>query len=162
MAEELPENQILANEYEPKRAFRWIFEIDGIDSFVAKTAERPKKTHGEITIDWLNEKRFLAGKPEWQAIQIALYDPIAPSAAAKVWEWLKLVHNDQTGRMNYATVYKKNFTLKMLGPRLEVVEQWTAKGAWPKEITFGTLDMSSDDALTVEFQCRVDKWILDF
>lgn len=164
MAEELEINRLLANGYEPKRVFEWVLEIDGLDSFVAKTAERPKKNHEDITIDWINEKRFLAGKGEWQPIQIALYDPISPSAAAKVYEWLKLVHNDATGRMNYASVYKKNFKLKILDPRGRVVEQWTCVGGWPKEINFSGngLDYSSSDALTVEFQLRADKWFLDF
>lgn len=162
MAEILDINQMFANEYEPKRAFRWILEIEGIDAFTAKTAARPKKQHQDITIDWINEKRFLAGKGEWQELPIELNDPIAPSQSQKVLEWLKLVHDDSTGRMGYATAYKKNFFLKLLDGGGLVVEKWQAVGAWPKDIDGGALDFSNNEALTVKFTIRADKWKLIF
>ena len=162
MAEILDTNTMLPNPYEPKRAFRWIFSIAGIDAFTAKTAQRPKKNHEDITIDWVNEKRFLAGKGEWQPIQIELYDPISPSAAQKVKEWLRVVHDDATGRMGYAAEYKKDFSLKILGPKGEVVEKWLCKGGWPMEVDWGNLDMADNEALTVSFQIRADKWFLEF
>ena len=70
MAETLDVAQMLANTYEPKRKFLWFLEIDGIDAFTAKTAARPKKTHEKIVIDWINQKRHLAGKSVWEAMQV--------------------------------------------------------------------------------------------
>lgn len=162
MAETLDINQLFANEYEPKRAFRWILEIDGVDAFTAKTASRPSKQMQEIKIDWINVQRWLAGKSEWQTLDIELYDPIAPSQAQKVLEWLKLVHDDATGRMGYASVYKKNFNLKILDGGGLVVEKWKCVGAWPMNVQFGQLDYSSNEALTVKFTIRADKWELVF
>lgn len=162
MAETLETQRMLANGYEPKRQFRWLLEIDGIDAFTAKTSQRPKKEHEMITIDWINEKRFLAGKGEWQEITIELIDPIAPSQAEKVLEWLRLVHDDETGRMGYATLYKKDFSLKILDPVGNVIEQWTAKGAWPKSADWGDLDYKENEVLTVKFVCKADKWFKDF
>lgn len=160
MAETLDINQLLANEYEPKRAFRWLLEIDGIDAFTAKTAARPTKDVQEIRIDWINVQRWLAGKTEWQTLDIELYDPIAPSQSQKVLEWLKLVHDDDTGRMGYANVYKKTFNLKLLDGPGNVVEKWKCVGAWPKNVQFGTLDMAQNEALTVKFTIRADYWQL--
>ena len=162
MPEILDTNTMLPNPYEPKRVFEWLLEIDGIDAFTAKTAQRPKKNHQHITVDWINEKRFLAGKGEWQEVQIELYDPIAPSAAQKVKEWLRLVHDDATGRMGYASEYKKDFYLKLLDPKGVVVEKWLCKGAWAKEVDFQNLDYEQDSALTVSFTIRADKWFLEF
>jgi hypothetical protein len=160
MAEILDINQMFANEYEPKRAFRWTLEIDGIDSFTAKTTMRPKKDHEVITIDWMNEKRFLAGKATWAPISIELYDPIAPSQCVKVMEWLKLIHDDSTGRMGYASMYKKNFFLKIMDGGGLVVEKWQAVGGFPKNIELGTLDYSNNEALVAKFECQADKWKL--
>ena len=162
MAETLDINQLFANEYEPKRAFRWILEIDGIDAFTAKTAARPSKQVQEIKIDWINVQRWLAGKTEWQPLDIELYDPIAPSQSQKILEWLKLVHDDETGRMGYADIYKKTFNLKILDGGGLVVEKWKCVGAWPQNIQFGNLDYSSNEALTVKFTIRADKWALVF
>lgn len=162
MAETLETNRMLANAYEPKRQFRWILEIDGIDAFTAKTAQRPKKNFEHITIDWINEKRFLSGKGEWQPIRIELHDPISPSASQKVLDWLRLVHDDETGRMGYASLYKKDWYLKILDPGGVVVEKWKAKGAWPQEIDWGDLDFAQNETLTVSFSCRADKWFQEF
>lgn len=162
MAETIDITQLFANEYEPKRGFRWILELDGIDAFTAKTASRPSKEHQDITIDWINEKRFLAGKGEWKEIDIELNDPIAPSQSQKVLEWLKLVHDDTTGRMGYAAVYKKTFNLKMLDGQGLVVEKWKCVGAWPKSVQFGALDYAQNDPVTVKFTVRADKWLLEY
>ena len=162
MAETLDISQMLANSYEPKRKFRWILEIDGIDSFTATTAKRPAKTHEQITIDYINQKRYLAGKGEWQTIEIMLNDPIAPSARQKVMWWLRLVHDDATGRMGYAEMYKKNFSLKMLDGLGNVVEKWTFIGAWPTSVDFQDLNYGENDAAQVQFTIRMDSCFLEF
>ena len=41
MAETLPVTDMLPNKFEPKRKFRWVFAIEGIDSFLMKTSARP-------------------------------------------------------------------------------------------------------------------------
>lgn len=162
MPEILDTNRMLANEFEPKRPFRWILEIDGIDAFTAATTSRPKKEFEKIEINYINQKRYLAGKGTWQTIKIELYDPISPSAMQKVIEWLRLVHDDATGRMGYASLYKRNFSLKMLDPGGVVIEKWTAKGAWPTNIDGGELDYSNNEALKVSFDVQADAWELNF
>lgn len=162
MAEILDNNQMLANNYEPKRKFEWIYQMNGIDAMTAKTAARPKKEHEKITIDYINQKRYLAGKAAWGVIRVELYDPISPSQTQKVMELMRLIHDDSTGRMGYSALYKQDFSLKMLGPDGMVVEKWTAKGAWITNVEFGDLDYSSSDALTVAFDVQADNWHLNF
>lgn len=162
MAETLDISQMLASAYEPKRKFRWILEIDGIDSFTATTMARPKKTFAPIEINFINQKRYLAGKGEWQTIAVTLNDPIAPSAAQKVMSWLRLVHDDPTGRMGYAEMYKKNFSLKMLDGLGNVVEKWTIVGAFPSETDFQGLDYKDNETVTIQVTFRMDSCFLEF
>lgn len=162
MAETLDVNQMLANSYEPKRQFRWIIEIDGIDGFTARTATRPNKQFESTVIDYINQKRYVAGKGEWQTMEFSLYDPIAPSAAQKITQWLRLVHDDPTGRMGYAEMYKKNFSIKLLDGLGNVVEKWNIIGAWPMEVNWGELDYASSDNITVTFTIRMDECRLEF
>ena len=162
MAETLETTQLLANSYEPKRQFRWILEIDGIDAFTARTAKRPSKEFESTTIDYINQKRYVAGKGEWQEMEIVLYDPIAPSAAQKITQWLRLVHDDPTGRMGYAEMYKKNFSIKLLDGIGNVVEKWNIIGGWPKNVNWGDLDYASSDNVTVTFSVRMDECRLEF
>jgi hypothetical protein len=162
MAEILDINQMLANEYEPKRMFRWILELDGIDAFTAKTAARPTKQFEKTTIDYINQKTHYAGKGEWQTFDIVLNDPIAPAASQKVMEWLRLIHDDATGRMGYAALYKKTFSIKILDPAGMVVEKWRIVGAWPSNVTFGELDYASNDVLTAKFTVQPDRCFQEF
>jgi hypothetical protein len=104
MAEVLDVQQMLADSYEPKRKNRWILAINGIDSFTAKTSSRPQLTFDETTIDYINQKRYVAGKGTWAPITVTLYDPIVPSASQKVYEWVRLCWENLTGRMRICPV----------------------------------------------------------
>ncbi len=162
MAEILEVGQLLANTYEPKRKYRWLLEIDGVDAFVMKTAGRPQSTFEETVIDYINAKRWISGKQAWNPIQVTLHDPIAPSAAQKVMTWMRLNYENLTGRAGYASVYKKDISLKLLDPQGAVVELWDIKGAWPMDIQWGDLDYASSDNVEISFSMRFDNAILQF
>ena len=162
MAETLDVGQMIPNKWEPKRKFRWILQIEGIDAFLAKSTARPQRVFEEITIDWINSKRYLAGKHEFQPIQVELYDPIAPSGAQQVEEWLRLNFESVSGRAGYADFYKRDIQLKLLDPVGTVVELWDIKGAWPKDVNYNELAYDSNDAAWVTVSIRYDQAVLQF
>lgn len=161
-AEILEVNQLLANSYEPKRKFRWILQIDGLDAYTMKTASRPQATFEEIVIDYVNTKRYVSGKMSWNPITVTMQDPIAPSASQKIMDWLRNNYESLTGRMGFASFYKKDITLKLLDPQGTVVEWWDIKGAWPQDINWGDLDYASSDNAEVSFSLRFDDAVLQF
>ena len=55
--ETLDTTDLLANNREPKRKFRWILAIDGVDAYTLKTASRPQLTFDETVLDYINTKR---------------------------------------------------------------------------------------------------------
>jgi hypothetical protein len=156
MAEILETNTMLANTFEPKRKFRWIMDIDGIDAFTLKTGARPQMTFEETVIDYINTKRYVAGKMTYSPLNITLQDPIAPSAAQKAISWVRLAYEVITGRGGYASQYKKNFDVKMLDPQGAVVEQWNIQGAWIQDFNGGELDFASSDNAEVALVVRYD------
>jgi hypothetical protein len=162
MPETLDTAHLLANSFEPKRKFRWILQIDGVDAFTLKTAARPQQTFEETVIDYINAKRYVAGKASWNPIQITLHDPIAPSAAQKVMEWIRLCYEPLTGRMGYATFYKKDISLKILDPQGTVVELWDLTGTWIVDGNFGDLDYASSDNIEITVSLRFDNATLQF
>lgn len=162
MAEIIETQQMLANAYEPKRKFRWILQIDGVDAFVLKTASRPQITFDETMIDWINTKRYVAGKASFNPITITMHDPIAPSAAQKVMNWVRVCYESVTGRAGYAAQYKKDFALKLLDPAGAVVELWDIVGAWVQDSNFGDLDYSTSDNVELTCTLRFDNAILQF
>ena len=113
-------------------------------------------------ISFINVKRYVKGKGEWQPLALTLYDPIVPSAAQSVMEWIRLSHESVTGRDGYSDFYKKDVTFNLLGPVGDVVEEWTLKGAWVQDANFNDLDFASNDPVDIELSLRYDYAILQF
>jgi hypothetical protein len=155
-------DQMFYTNFEPKLGNRFIMEIDGIQSYVVKTANRPTATSEVVELDHINLKRKIKGKTTWEDITITLYDPIVPSGAQMVMDWVRQSHESLTGRDGYASFYKKDITLYILGPVGDKVEQWTLKGAWINSANFGELDWSSNDPVMIELTLTMDYAILEF
>jgi len=148
--------------FEPKMKNRYVMEIDTIPSYLVKAMNRPTVQFETISLDHINVKRKLQGKADWQDLTITLYDPIVPSAAQKVMDWIRLGHESITGRRGYADFYKKDITFYLLGPVGDKIEQWTLKGAFIQQANFGELDFSSNEVATIELTLSYDYAILEF
>jgi hypothetical protein len=141
---------------------RYIMEWDGVPGYMVKAAARPSIQFEKVTLDHINIKRQLQGKGEWQDITITLYDPIVPSAAQAVMEWVRLGHESITGRRGYADFYKKDIDFYMLGPVGDKIEQWKIKGAFITSANFGDVAFDSNDPATIELTLTYDYAILEF
>jgi hypothetical protein len=138
-------------------------EINGIESYIIKTASRPTFTSEVVELDHINVKRKLKGKSTWEDVNITLYDQIVPSGAQQVMEWVRQSHESLTGRDGYSAFYKKDITFYLLGPVGDKIEQWTLKGAFITSANFGELDWSnSTDPVMIELQLTYDYAILEF
>jgi len=162
MAEVLEFNDMFYTNFEPKMKNRFIMEIDGIPSYLIKTANRPSIQFEKVTLDHINVKRQLKGKGEWQDIEITLYDPIVPSGAVAVMEWVRLSHESITGRDGYADFYKKDVQIYMLGPVGDKIEQFTLKGAFITSANFNALDWASNEPSDISLTLSYDYAILEF
>ena len=156
-------NEIFFTSFEPKQQNRFIFYVDGIPAYLIRTAARPKLATEALELQHMNVSRYVKGKTTWETIDLVLYDPIVPSGAQAVMEWVRLHHESVTGRDGYADFYKKDVTINVLGPVGDKVEEWTGKGAFITEADFGTLDWTATNAyneIAMSIQC--DYWILQF
>ena len=162
MADVLSFDKIFYTNFEPKLANRFIMEIDGIPSFMIKTANRPKIESEVVELDHINLKRKIKGKSNWTDITITLYDPIVPSGAQSVMEWIRTGHESITGRDGYADFYKKNIDFYMLGPVGDKVEQWKLVGAFISSAEFGDVDWSSNEPVMITLTITYDYAILEF
>jgi len=162
MAETLSVTDMLPNKFEPKRQHRWVFALEGIDSYLVSKASRPTFTGGEITIPWINSHRYLAKRFTFGTINITLHDPIAPSGAQQVMEWLRTHHEMVSGRTGYADFYKRDCQLKMLDPVGTVVELWDFKGAFITTANYNGVDYTNDDIMKIDLTLRFDNCVLQF
>ena len=162
MAETLSVTDMLPNRFEPKRSYRWVLAIEGIDSFLVASTNRPTITIGEKKIDFINSYRMIASKLTFGDLSVKLHDPIAPSGAQQVTEWIRTHYESVSGRAGYADFYKRDIQLKMLDPVGTVVELWDIKGAFITNATFGTLDYGNEETMMIDLTLKFDNCVLQF
>ena len=158
----LETNQMMFTAFEPKLQNRFIMFIDGIPAYLIKSIQRPNITFGEVVLDHINVKRKLKGKANWENITMDLYDPVTPSGAQAVMEWVRLSHESVTGRDGYSDFYKKDIRIQTLGPVGDIVEEWILKGAFVESANFGEMDWSSDAPANININIAMDYAILNF
>lgn len=162
MAETLQVQDMLPNKFEPKRKNRWIFALEGIDSYLIKSANRPTVTIGEQTISYMNSKRYIGGTGSFDTLNITLHDPIAPSGAQQVMEWVRTHWESVSGRTGYADFYKRDAQLKLVDPVGTVVELWDIKGCFITSAGFGDLSYEGDDLMEISLTLRFDNCVLQY
>jgi hypothetical protein len=163
MAETLSVTEMLPNKFEPKRKFRWVLMLEGIDAFLVKSTSRPTFTIAEEMLPFINSKRYIAGRLTFNTIDIVLHDPIAPSGAQQVMEWIRTHAESVSGRAGYADFYKRDLQLKLLDPIGTVVELWDMKGCFLTNVNYGSLDYSDDSGnMDISLSVRFDNCVLQY
>ena len=155
-------NDMMFTAFEPKLQNRFIMYIDGIPAFLVKKIGRPNVSFNDVTLDHINVKRKLKGKADWQDITADLYDPVTPSGAQAVMEWVRLSHEAVTGRDGYSDFYKKDIRINTLGPVGDIVEEWILKGAYCQNANFGDMDWTSDTPANISMTIVMDYAILNY
>tara|TARA_A100001201_G_scaffold140564_1_gene133891 strand:+ start:468 stop:953 length:486 start_codon:yes stop_codon:yes gene_type:complete len=158
----LETNQMMFTAFEPKLQNRFLMEIDGIPAYLIKKIARPTIEMNEIVLDHINVKRKVKGKANWTPISCDLYDPVTPSGAQAVMEWVRLGHESVTGRDGYSDFYKKDVYIRTLGPVGDVVEEWILKGAFCTNASFGDMSWDSDTPANISMTINMDYAILNY
>ncbi len=159
----LDPNEIFFTAFEPKQANRFILYVDGIPAYLVKSVGAVSMTQGTVPLNHINVTRYVKGKTKWDPIQLTLFDPITPSGAQAVMEWVRLHHESVTGRDGYSDFYKKDLTFNVLGPVGDIVSEWIIKGAIITQASFGEYNWDTEDtAQTLQFTVQPDYCILNF
>ena len=163
MANLIDPTELMFTAFEPKVTNRFVFYVDGIPSYLIRKAARPKIVNNETEIKHINNSRYIKGRSAWDAITVELYDPIVPSGAQAVMEWVRLHHESVTGRDGYSDFYKKDITFNLLGPVGDKVEEWKLVGAFIQTANFNDLDFANGtDVADISLTLRYDYAILSF
>ena len=158
----LDTNEMMYTAFEPKLKNRFVMFIDGIPAFLIRQAKKPQITFSDVILDHINVKRKIKGKANWEDVTCTLYDPVTPSGAQAVMEWVRLSHESVTGRDGYSDFYKKDIRFNALGPVGDVVEEWILKGAYCQNVTFGDMDWTSDTPANINMTIVMDYAILNY
>ncbi len=159
----LDPNEIFFTAFEPKQPNRFIMYIDGIPSFMVKGVVAVSVEQGAVELNHMNVVRYVKGKTKWSTMEFTLFDPITPSGAQAVMEWVRLHHESVTGRDGYSDFYKKDLTFNVIGPVGDVVSEWVVKGAMITNASFGDYGWDTTDAaVEVKMTVQPDYCILNF
>ena len=156
-------NDIFFTPFEPKQKNRFILYMDGIPSFQIKAMGAVTLNQGVVNLNHINLQRYVKGKSTWASMSMTLFDPISPSGAQAVMEWVRLHHESVTGRDGYSDFYKKDVKINVLGPVGDVVSEWILKGAFVKEATFDDYNWDTEnEAKQIELTLGLDYAVLNF
>ena len=159
----LDPNEIFFTAFEPKQKNRFILYVDGIPSYQIKGVGAVTLEQGVVTLNHINVERKVKGKSRWSDISMTLFDPITPSGAQAVMEWVRLHHESVTGRDGYSDFYKKDLTIDVLGPVGDIVSEWILKGAFVVNTNFGGYNWDTvDTAVNLSVELSIDYAVLNF
>ena len=103
-------NDIFFTPFEPKQKNRFILYMMVSHRFKLKGVSAVTLNQGVVNLNHINLQRYVKGKSVWGTISMTLFDPISPSGAQAVMEWVRLHHESVTGRDGYSDFYKKDLT----------------------------------------------------
>ena len=159
----LDSNEIFFTAFEPKQRNRFILYMDGMPTYMVRGLSSIGLTQNKITLNYINVLRNIKGKTVWDDVTLTLYDPITPSGAQAVMEWVRLGHESVTGRDGYSDFYKKDLTLNVLGPVGDVVSEWVLKGAIITAAQFGDFSYENIDTVQeISLTMAIDYAVLNF
>jgi hypothetical protein len=151
-------------QYEPKRVNRFFAEFAdelGIEVWKIQKFKRPSMKINSVTIDFMNERNYVAGRYNWEEMQLTFIDPIGPSTSQQLMEWVRLHAESLTGRMGYAAGYKKNILLKAVDPTGVEIEKWTLEQCMVTGIDFGENSYEEDGLTTIQLTIQPWRCILN-
>lgn len=154
-----------AGGWEPQRQYNFLVQVGLIGEATKKiqlgveATSLPAVTVEEIPLDFLNVRRFVAGKVTYEPIPLVIKDMVDIGTASAMREWHRLVYNPTTDQVGLAAVYKQTVYLILVAPNGTFKRVWALYGCWPTAVNFSAngLDMTANDYVRIEATLRYDK-----
>lgn len=152
--------------FEPQRQNNFLFQIhldDGIDSLninlSLEAASLPTESSEEVELNYINVKRYVAGKTVYDTIPLVVKDMVDIGTARALSRWRTKVYNPITDQVGLARDYKKSADIILFAPDGSAERTWELRGVWPISVNWGPLDMTTSDIVKIETTLRYDKAI---
>lgn len=116
------------------------------------SAEPINLKHGNDTVK-------VAAAPQFDDLDITLYDTIGRDQINLLQAWFNKVFDRRNKLMGMVSSYKTSGTLYMYSPDCSVIRAWTLEGIWPKTIKMaGNFSFDSAEAMTITLSLSVDRY----
>lgn len=159
----LPVDVMIPKKIQPIAKRHFVLAIEGIDYFLVKTVSLPQITTEEITLNYINTTRYIAGKTTYGTMSVTLHQAVSPQAAQQVMNWIRSCYESVSGRGGYADFYKRDIQIKVLDPVGTPIQLWDIRGAFLTETNFNDMSYDSTAELSeIALTIRYDACILQF
>jgi hypothetical protein len=150
--------------FEPQRANNALLHIAGLrDSELVtlslETFPIPKTQLTPIELNYLNERRKVAGPANVAEIDVVLRDWVDNATMYVLMDWFQQTYDPYSGRINLASRYKKRGTITLYGPEGGFDREFICTGLWITQFDPGDIDMTSEDKKNITITLSVDKVI---
>lgn len=146
--------------YEVQRSNHFEVIIPGLGDDTTLLVSRCAFPEVNITpteLNYGNTKVKVAGLVEYGEGSLDIYDSIVKDTEKKLSEWQKKVYNPDTGKMGWASDYKKDCQVNQYAPDGTYVRTWILQGAWPSTLNFGEGDYTNGEGKKVAVTLQYDK-----
>lgn len=154
----------------PKHKNRWRVTFanmgGGADSqpvsMQAVTVTRPKITFDEIELHRYNSRAWVAGKHNWEPMNLTLEDDVTGAASTVIQsqlqkqQWLIGAEGQWLATAGEGSIYKFVTYLDMLDGNDQVIEKWTVEGCFIQNADYGDLDYGANEKVTITLAIRFD------
>lgn len=155
----------------PKLKNKWRVTFSGIGdgsgastdlSMQAVTVTRPNLTFEQVKLDRYNSTAYVAGKHEWEPMNLVVQDDITGLATSIIQSQLEMqqlligASGPWLATAATASAYKFGIKLDQLDGNETVVEQWLVEGCWIAGSDYGELDYAASEVVTISLQIRFD------
>lgn len=161
---------------QPKQSNKWQVTFTRFANLVAANSKditrqavsvsRPSLSFEEVKQHRYNSTAYVAGKHEWEPVDIEIEDDITGLASTAIQAQLqtqqRLIGGDLPNSGNWlnsaasGSDYKFGMIIQMLDGNEGVLEEWKLEGCWIKSSNYGELNYESSDAVRIKLTVRFD------
>ena len=156
---------------QPKLKYRWRVTFIGMGgegsssqpvSHQAITVNRPTLRFDEYELNRYNTRAYVAGRHEWEPMNVTLEDDVTGSASKIVNEQLQKqqfligAEGPFMASAPEGSLYKFATKIEMLDGKEQVIEKWVMQGCFIQNTEWGELDYGSSEAVLINLTLRFD------
>jgi hypothetical protein len=152
-----------ANAPQPKRAYRFVLRLKGLDTWVITKVNRPSLTVTETPHQYLNHTFYYPGRVEYNTVSFTMVDPISPNATGYALALLSQSGYRVPSVTNFETISKAEAISALQLPQIvtlddkgKEIESFTLINAWVKNVEMGDFDYGSEDLMNITVEMRYD------
>lgn len=146
--------------YEVQRSNHFEVIIPGLGEDFTLLVSRCNLPEVNITpteLPYGNTKVKVAGLVEYGEGSLEVRDSIVKDTELKISKWQDQIYNKETGKMGWASDYKRDCKVNQYAPDGTYVRSWVLEGAWPSTVTYGEMDYTNGEAKPIAMTLQYDQ-----